>query len=326
MTIHAPPVPEYERAVGAAVWRERAARGLLALRGADAAEFLQGQVTNDVEALPESHGCYALLLNPKGKLLADMRVFRSEPETWLIESSRAALDVVAHTIATHRVGFAFEPSDVGPDFALFSLIGPATDATVGELFPNAAVGPDEHDTTAIAFDGHELVATRTDLGVDLLVSTRGAADALRAALTDRLGQPAGAETVETLRVESGRPLLGRELDGATIPQEADLNERAVNFEKGCYVGQETVARLFYKGKSNRHLRGLLLTAAAGHGDAVTAQDGKALGQIGTAVDSPAHGRIALAILRREAEPGDTVTVGGDPATVVAAGNFPNHRN
>ena len=95
---------------------------------------------------------------------------------------------------------------------------------------------------------------------------------------------------------------------ATIPQEAGINERAVSFTKGCYIGQETVARLHYKGKPNRHLRGLRLRGPATPGDAVRLGE-RELGTIGTAVLSPARGPIALAILRREAEPGVMVDVG-----------------
>ncbi len=94
-----------------------------------------------------------------------------------------------------------------------------------------------------------------------------------------------------------------------MPQEAGINERAVSFTKGCYIGQETVARLHYKGKPNRHLRRLTSTEPLPAGAAVSL-DGRELGTIGTAVLSPAEGPIALAILRREAEPGAVVEVEG----------------
>jgi folate-binding protein YgfZ len=102
----------------------------------------------------------------------------------------------------------------------------------------------------------------------------------------------------------------------TIPEEAGINERAVSFTKGCYIGQETVARLHYKGKPNRHLRGLRLEAPAAAGDAIALGE-RELGRVGTAVVSPALGPIALAIVRREAAPGDRVSVGeGSDAELV----------
>jgi folate-binding protein YgfZ len=117
------------------------------------------------------------------------------------------------------------------------------------------------------------------------------------------------ESAECLRIESGRPRLGLDMDGDTIPQEAGINERAVSFTKGCYVGQETVARLHYKGKPNRHLRGVRLSEPVSPGDAILL-DEKQVGTIGSACVSPRLGPIALALVRREASPGATVTVGG----------------
>ncbi len=103
---------------------------------------------------------------------------------------------------------------------------------------------------------------------------------------------------------------------ATIPEEAGINERAISFTKGCYIGQETVARLHYRGKPNRRLRGLRLAAPARAGDPVQLAE-RQLGSVGTAVLSPVHGPIALAILRREGEAGATVAVGdGIEAEVV----------
>jgi folate-binding protein YgfZ len=122
------------------------------------------------------------------------------------------------------------------------------------------------------------------------------------------------EAVECVRVESGRPRLGLDMDGDTIPQEAGLNERAVSFTKGCYVGQETVARLHYKGKPNRHLRGLRLASPAARGDEILLGE-KVVGRVGSACESPRLGPIALALVRREASPGDEVLVAGTPATV-----------
>ena len=119
-----------------------------------------------------------------------------------------------------------------------------------------------------------------------------------------------SEAAEIVRVEGGRPRFGREMTTETIPQEAGLNERAISFTKGCYIGQETVARLHYKGKPNRHLRGLRSDRVLEAGAEVQAGD-KAVGRVGTAVLSPAMGPVALAILRREAALGDTVMVGGE---------------
>jgi folate-binding protein YgfZ len=129
--------------------------------------------------------------------------------------------------------------------------------------------------------------------------------------------PVAEDAAEVVRVERGRPRYGVDLDEATIPQEAGLNERAVSFTKGCYVGQETVARLFYKGKPNRHLRGLRLSGAdVATGDELRLGE-KVVGRLGSVVVSPRFGPIALALVRREAEAGATLTAGdrGVSATV-----------
>ena len=127
--------------------------------------------------------------------------------------------------------------------------------------------------------------------------------------------PVSEAVAECLRVERGRPRFGVDLDDTVIPQEAGLNERAVSFTKGCYVGQETVARLFYRGKPNRQLRGLKLSAAAPTGAEISLGD-RVVGRLGSVAESPALGSIALALVRREAPPGSEVVVGADQVDAV----------
>jgi folate-binding protein YgfZ len=286
---------------------DRSERGKLLVRGSDAAEFLQGQLTNDVEALERGAGCYAALLDRKGHMRADMRVLHldagdiwldTEPET--IEALRSHLDM-------YKIGREVELDDESEDWAIFSLIGPAAYAVAG----TGPLSP-EYAQRYYERDGVEVLAIGTDLGVDM-VARSGSADQLRDALLASGAAAVSEEAAEIVRVESGRPRFGREMTNATIPAEAGIDERAVSFTKGCYIGQETVARLHYKGKPNRHLRGLRLSAAASSGEELTL-DGKAVGEIGTFCISPAHGPIALAIVRREAEPGGTVEVGQNGVT------------
>jgi folate-binding protein YgfZ len=151
--------------------------------------------------------------------------------------------------------------------------------------------------------GRPVLAVTTDVGTDLFCAAEDL-DAVKAEF------PAGDEAqLEVLRVENGRPRYGIDLDDSVIPQEAGLNERAVSFTKGCYVGQETVARLHYRGKPNRHLRGLRLSAPADPGAEIRLGE-KVVGRLGSVVVSPRLGPIALALVRREAGPGDVVSVGG----------------
>jgi folate-binding protein YgfZ len=296
---------EYELLHDSAGLVDRSSRGKLILRGGEAAEFLQGQVTNDVEGLAPGTGCYALLLSHKGKVRADMRVLRGPDWIW-IDTPRGALPVLDHMIRTYGIGRDLRLEDVSDERAILSLVGPGARAAAGVDVP-----AEEHSFTEV--DGALYVAT--DLGVDL-IARRGA--------VDPPAEPVSEEAAECLRVEAGRPRFGIDFDSDTIPQEAGLNERAVSFTKGCYVGQETVARLHYKGKPNRHLRGLRLSAPAARGAELRLGE-KVVGALGSVADSPEHGPIALALVRREAEPGATVEVGGGAATAQVV-ELPFRRN
>ncbi len=283
----------------------RAGRAVLVLEGSEAAGFLQGQVTNDVEALAPGTGCYAALLNHKGKLRADMRVLRLAEDRLQVDSEAAAGPVLHHTFKTYSLGRDVRSRDLTGERHVLSLIGPAARAAV-ESPPPAQ----EH---AFSERPHCLQVT-SDLGVDLVVESGAAAGVL-----DALGvSPASEEAAECVRIERGRPRLGFDMDDNTIPQEAGLNDRAVSFTKGCYVGQETVARLHYKGKPNRHLRGLRLSEPAERGDPIEFE-GKQVGKLGSTCVSPAFGPIALALLRREASPGDEVLVGPSKASAPTGG-------
>jgi tRNA-modifying protein YgfZ len=287
---------------------DRSERGKLALTGPDAKTFLQGQVTNDVEGLEPGRGCYAAFLTHKGKMLGDLRVLDLGDEL-LLDTERSALQELFNMIRRFKLGSDVELNKRTLEMGLLSLIGPDSWRVAG-----ADELPGEHANAHAEIAGRPVVLVATDLGADVFTQAVDT-DAVRAALDAPNVPEAVAEIV---RVESGRPRYGVDLDDGVIPQEAGLNQRAVSFTKGCYVGQETVARLFYRGKPNRQLRGLRLSAEAAPGDELRLGD-KVVGKLGTVAVSPNRGPIALAIVRREAEPGATVAVGADgaPAEVVA---------
>ena len=281
---------------------DRSQRGKLIVGGADAAEYLQGQLTNEVEALNPGEGVYAALLDRKGHLQGDMRVLRLAADRYWVDTEADALERVKRHLGTYKIGREVEIEDVGADHAILSVIGPAAHevTSTGPLSP-------EH---AHREEGQRRIVA-TDLGLDLLVPAGSAPDVL-AELRDAGAAEVSEEAAEIARVETGRPRFGAEMSEATMPAEAGITDRAVSFAKGCYIGQEPVARLHYKGRPNRHLRGLRLSAAAAHDDPIRLGD-REVGRVGTACLSPALGPIALAIVRREAAPGDTVSVGEDGA-------------
>jgi tRNA-modifying protein YgfZ len=281
---------------------DRSERGKLVVSGPDAVDFLQGQLTNDLEALVPGDGCYAALLDRKGHMQADMRVLRlAEQEVWL-DTEPGAADAVMRHLSTYRVGRQVEIAEPGSERAILSLVGPAA----GDLIGTGPLAP-EHAHRELEVGSVSCRAVATDLGIDLICPASEAPD-VAGALVEAGAAQVSEPAAEILRVESGRPRFGREMSAATIPQEAGIDGRAVSFTKGCYIGQETVARLHYKGKPNRHLRGLRLEAPVTEDDPI-ALDDREVGRIGTAVISPAHGPIALAVIRREAEPGALVEVG-----------------
>jgi folate-binding protein YgfZ len=291
---------DYERLKEAVGLVDRSARGKLRLTGAEAADYLQGQVTNDVEALAPGSGCYAALLNHKGKMLTDMRVLRGEDFIW-IDTEPQGLPALTRNAGMFSIGRDVQHEDVTAEYAILSLIGPAAREPL-----DAPPPPDEHAFTR----GEHGLYVATDLGVDVICPQADAA-----AVREALGvEEVSEEAAECLRIESGRPRFSIDVTTETIPQEAGLNERAVSFMKGCYVGQETVARLHYKGKPNRHLRGLHLAEPVEHGDEIRLGD-RVVGEVGSAAESPALGPIALAVIRREAEPGSQVHVG--PSSIEA---------
>ena len=288
---------------------DRSDRGKLALTGGGALEFLNGQVTNELADLRAGEGRYAAFLTHKGKMLGDLRILAvrerlgEAPRELLLDTERVALQALFDMIRRFKVGYDVQLHKRTLERGLISLIGPRAQAVAGA----SQLGTREHDNAALSIDGVQALAVLTDVGVDLFCD---------AAHTEQLGAVLlahGALAVtdaaaECLRVERGRPRFGLDMGDSTIPQEAGLNERAVSFTKGCYVGQETVARLYYRGKPNRHLRGLRLSAPAASGDEIVLGQ-RAVGRLTSSVVSPTLGPIALALLRREAQPGATVAVG-----------------
>ena len=290
---------------------DRSERGKLALTGADAKEFLAGQVTNDVVGLEAGDGCYAALLTPKGRMLGDLRVLDTGDEL-LLDMDREALQAIFDVIRRATIGFAVELHKRTLQRGLLSLAGPRARAIAGA----ADLPVTEHAHRVVTIGGAEVRVIATDVGVDVLTLAEDT-DAVRDALLAAGAEPVSEATLDVLRVETGRPRWGAELDETVIPQEAGLNDRAVSFTKGCYVGQETVARLHWKGKPNRHLRGLQLSEPVPVGAALFLGE-REVGRLTSVVDSPAHGPVGLALVRREAGVGEVLRVGDGDVTATVA--------
>ncbi len=285
-------------------------------------EFLNGQVTNELVGLRPGDGCYAAFLTHKGKMLGDLRILAvgndpdEEPGELLLDTERGALQALFDMIRRFKVGYDVELHKRTLESSLLSLIGPEADARATQAFAlgETRLPAQEHGHLLAHLDRTPVRLIRTDLGLDALFEA-GSLETVRGALEAAGGVSVSEAAAEILRVEHGRPRYGIDLDETTIPQEAGLNERAVSFTKGCYVGQETVARLYYKGKPNRHLRGLRLSEPTEPGAALILGE-RSVGSLASSVLSPRLGPIGLALVRREAEPGATVSVGGQGASAV----------
>lgn len=296
--------------------RDESERGKLALTGSGVKAFLHGQVTQDITGLSAGHGAYAALLTNKGKMLADLRVLDAGNEL-LLDTERAGLQELFNTIRRFSIGYDVEMHKRTLQNGLLSLIGPRSATILQAVLAQDTDlrGELEHDHVLSTIGHARVRLIRTDLGFDVLTETDDT-DAVSLDLIDAGAVPVSKAAADTVRIESGRPRYGIDLDDTVIPQEAGLNHRAVSFTKGCYVGQETVARLFYRGKPNRELRGLRSATRLAPGTELS-YEGRVVATVTSAAESPRFGPIALALVRREAPTGGRVESGeGTSAEVV----------
>lgn len=318
-------------------------RGWIAVAGDDRADFLQGLLSNDIAALQPGQGCYATCLTPQGRMIADLHVF-ADRDRLLLDVDRGVVEPLRRRfedlIFTEDVRLA----DLTAGAAGFGVHGPRSGEVTAAVAGEAAgrLAPSEYR----AFDldaGAGWLARTDDLGVEgcRVVVERAAGAALRDALTAAGAVPVERAAGEAVRVESGRPAFPIDMDQDTIPLEAGIAERAISFDKGCYVGQEVIVRILHRGGGRvaRRLVGLTLASPAGAEPAPPARGaailrgGDEVGRVTSAVRSPALGAvIALGYVRRELADAGGASVGiasdgGRAEAVVSALPFvpPDHR-
>lgn len=284
---------------------------LIEVRGPEARDYLQSQVTNDVEALEKGDGVYAALLDRKAHIQADMRILCLDDDRFWLLLEEGAFEAALKHLEMYKIGRDVEVEAPTPP-AVVSLVGPALETRTG-LAPGPAFS---HAESGVAGVGCRAVsAPLGDLpGVDLVLAAereRESLEALAAAGAPEVEE----EALEILRIEAGVPRFGREITPAVMPAEAGIVSEAVSFEKGCYIGQEPVARLHYKGRPNRLLRRLRLSRSVEPGATLRLGE-RELGTLTSSCVSPARGPLGLAVIRREAEPGATIEVAGGEAEAV----------
>jgi folate-binding protein YgfZ len=269
----------------------RIERDVVVASGPDATSFLQSLVSQDLDPVAIGEAAHALLLEPRGKLIADMRMARVAADEWWCVCEPGAGDVLAAGFTRFRIRVKVDIADRSSEVAAAAVRG--------------------SDTPDVPTGVHVVpVAWGSEPGAEL-VGLPEAVDAAVRGLVERGAREIDADAYDALRIEAGVPRQGYDIDESTIAQEAYLDRDAVSFTKGCFVGQELVCRIDTRGHVNRLLRRLRADAPVERGAAVEL-DGKTVG----AVTSSA-GAVGLAMLRREVEPGGSVLVRAGTGAVAA---------
>jgi tRNA-modifying protein YgfZ len=315
---------------------DRSSRGRLVVAGADRRTYLQGLLTNDIDALAEGAGCYSAYLTPQGRMIADMRVFETgkhllvDLDGTLAESVAARWSQFVFSEDVQIVNDSASTAQVGVYGPLSSSV--AAQALAGER-PDRCRELDETIRSLPMYanrvwdfaGGPACVIVSDDIGVrglDMVVPLQLKQD-LVTSLERAGGIKVGAESAEVCRVEGGRPLFGVDMNDDTIPLEAGIEDRAISLTKGCYVGQEVIIRVLHRGHGRvaRRLVGIVFepgSPVSSPGDRI-ASSGREIGVITSAIESPARSRpIALGYVHRDYfQPGTTVEVKTRVGTVEA---------
>ena len=316
----------YRAARNRAASIDRSGRGRILVSGTDRASYLQGLLTNDIAALREGTGCYAAYLTPQGRMISDLYLYELG-DAILIALPRHVKDAVLAKL--DRFIFTEDASvrDVTDAFSEVAIVGPAgadvVTALIGNVAGNRIRALPEHGNVRVDFGGAAAIVTRVaDTGVsgfEIYLEHAKAAE-LQSRLDAAGVVRADADTEETLRIEAGVPAFGRDMDEDTIPLEAGIEERAISFTKGCYVGQEVIVRVLHRGHGRIARKLVGLTIEGDHvpapGAIVRAGDREA-GRVTSSTLSPSLNRpIALAYLHRDfLAPGTFVAVDGSRAVV-----------
>jgi folate-binding protein YgfZ len=306
-------------------------RARFRLWGKDPARMMHGLITNDLLKAEPGRGVYAAMLTAKGRMIADVRVFRRADGEVLVGIAREALEGTREHLKKMVPPLFARWADATDDVAEIGVYGPGAGALLARVLDAEIPALAEDAFVEPEYAGARLLVAATreaggGEGFDVFVPADRAAE-LWTALRAGDAHPVGFGVLETLRIEAGRPRYGRELTEETIPTEAyessGLMGRAISFHKGCYTGQEVIVRIAHRGHVNRHLRGLLLgdaPAPAARAPLVNPETGREVGWTTSAAFSPRLGQtVAMGYVRREVQPGAEVRIGAadGPAAQVA---------
>jgi folate-binding protein YgfZ len=271
----------------------RAAVGLVAVTGPDAHGFLQSLASQDLAGIAPGETRHSLLLEPQGKLVAEFHVLAVGDEELWLRCEPAVAPVLAAGLARFKIRVKVEIDDRSAASSALMLRGPHAAAVAFDAPPSCQVLRIDWPASV----GRELVGPHAAID-----------RAVRPAVT-----AADEAALDVVRIEARVPRQPDDIDARTIAQEALLEQTAVSFTKGCFVGQELVCRIDTRGHVNRTLRRVRAESPMTVGAEVRTREGRAAGTITSAAVSPRQGPIALATLRREVVAGDALEIEGVPA-------------
>lgn len=319
----------YDAARRTAAFIDRtASRGRIVAAGPDRATYLQGLLTNDTVSLVSGQGRYAAMLTPQGRMIADMWLYELG-DVMLLTLAREVKDTILAKLDQFIFNENVQLGDVTGTFGQIAVIGPEAGAVIAAML-DALPGDTlssltPHGNLRATVQEQPAIVTRIDdagvSGYDLYVDV-SLRDGLIAGLEARGISDATGDTAETLRIEGGMPLFGRDMDSETIPLEAGIESRAISFDKGCYVGQEVIIRVLHRGHGRvaKRLVGITFEASSGvpAPGATVRTDERDIGRVTSATFSPSLDRpIALGYVQRDfVAPGTALRVNGLPGTVV----------
>jgi folate-binding protein YgfZ len=301
----------YRAATTAAAITELDSFGVIRLTGSERTSWLQGMITNDVQKLPSGNGCYAAHLTPQGKIVAHMRVFKDDDALWLT-LERAAIPKLIAAFDKLLIMEDVQIADLSDAYSILGLLGPEAPNHLGAWLGSPLVLQDLHSHRK--FDESRIVVSR--LGYEVWIP-RGQTDSVLRFFADHGITAIDHGTWDVLRTEAGIPIYGVDIDESTTMPE--LGEDGISYDKGCYIGQEVVAKVKYIGHVNRRFAGLLISGNdLPEMKSAIRKGGREVGYITTALFSPRLNQpIALGFLNRSAyAAGSEVEVGAATATIV----------
>lgn len=314
---------EIEAARGGAVLVGLSGRGIIEISGEDRVSFLHSQTTNDVKRLKPGEGCYAAMLTPKGRIIADMTVL-CLPDRILLDCEDEAAGTIAATLEKYHITEDVRIEDVSGRTAHWGVVGPGAGAILRSAGLGDCSGLPEWGIADASLGGTPVRVFRRSLTglpeFDILCSAEDG-EKVGSALLMAGPMRVGPEVIEMLRIANGIPRFGRELTEEHFPAEAGIVEKAVSFTKGCYTGQETTARIRTYGGVKRFLVRLKMTEgdAPSLGESIQ-QDGVEVGSVTSAARLPSGEVVALGYIRKEAsQPGTNLQLASGARAVVTAG-------